>query len=584
MKRLVVLLALALFATMFVPTAFAQEDGEEIVLRIGLTQDWDSLNPTAGFLVSEYEIWNLHYATLTDKAADDFATTPGLAESWEASEDGLTYTYTLREGLLWSDGEPLTAEDVAWNINTAREQEWTNHISTVQNLEATVIDDRTVEVTSSVPDPKLPTLDIYLLPKHIWEPVATDGEAIVSYDGLDGVGSGPFTISEFVDQQSVTLVANPNYWAWEGEEPAIDKVIFRFFSNPDAMVAALQQAEIDAAQSIPASSVETLEADPDIEVVAGLQGGFDEIALNGGAIEGQPHPALLDIEVRKAIGYALDREALIEDLWFGLAEPADTISPSADPEWMPEISDDQSFTYDPDRANQILDEAGYADTDGDGVRETPDGEPIVLRHLVNTNTDLGAPVAELFVGWMDQIGIDVELQSVDSDQTYELIIAGDYDTFYWGWVPFVDPDPMLSYFTEAELYSYNDANWTNPRYEELYLSQKEELDPDTRMDQVQEMLTILHDDAVYFPLWLAPDLQAYRTDTFEGWVRQPAEVGPVMFSNSSPSYAVLHPIGTEAPGGGDETNWLLIGGIAAIVLIGGGLLVARRKSSADERE
>jgi peptide/nickel transport system substrate-binding protein len=98
------------------------------------------------------------------------------------------------------------------------------------------------------------------------------------------------------------------------------------------------------------------------------------------------------------------------------------------------------------------------------------------------------------------------------------------------------------------------------------------------------MLTIFHDAAVYFPMWAAPDLQAYRTDTFEGWVRQPAEIGPVMFSNSSPSYVLLTPVGAEGADDGG-VNWLLIGGIAAVVLIGGGLLIAnRRQGTSDERE
>ena len=131
------------------------------------------------------------------------------------------------------------------------------------------------------------------------------------------------------------MVANPNYWGWNGEEPAIDQVIFRFFSNPDAMVAALQQGEIDAAQSIPSSSIDTLEADENIEVVAGQQGGFNEIAINGGAVEGQPHPALLDPAVRRAIARGVDKAAIIEDLWFGTAQPLEAVSPSADPKWIP---------------------------------------------------------------------------------------------------------------------------------------------------------------------------------------------------------------------------------------------------------
>ena len=586
MRRVIAALALAVLVLMVVvPQVAAQEDGGgPVTLRIGETQDWETLNPTVGFAVSEYEIWNIHYATLTDKAAADFATIPGLAESWEASDDGLTYTYTLRDGLLWSDGEPLTAEDVAWNINTARDQEWDNMISTVVNLDATVIDERTVQLTSSVPDPKLPTMDVYLVPKHIWEPIATDYDATTQYDGLDGVGSGPFVISDFRKGQSVTMVANPNYWGWQGEDPPIDQVIFQLFENPDAMVAALQQGQLDAIQGFPAGSADALDADPDIQVIAGQQGGFDEIALNGGAAEGQPHPALLDLRVRQAISHGVDKAAVIEDLWFGLASPLETVSPGADPKWIPDIPEADRFDYDPDQARQILDDAGYLDTDGDGIREMPGGgDPIVLRHAVNTDGDLAAPIADLFNGWMEEIGIGVELASYDQDALYGVIVDGTYDTFFWGWVPFVDPDPMLSYFTEAEIGNYNDANWFDPDFERLYVEQKVELDPGRRLEIVHEMLTILHDAAVYIPMYLGPDLQAYRTDTFEGWVRQPADIGPVMFSNSSPSYALLKPIGGSG-GDGGGVNWLLIGGIAVVVIGAGALLATRRRTTADERE
>ena len=125
---------------------------------------------------------------------------PWLAESWEASDDGLTYTYTLREGLLWSDGEPLTADDIAWNVNTGRDQEWDNMWSTTQNLDAVAVDDRTLQLTTSVPDPKLPNLGVYILPRHVWEPVATDYEAATQFDpAADVPGSGPFIVTDTAD-------------------------------------------------------------------------------------------------------------------------------------------------------------------------------------------------------------------------------------------------------------------------------------------------------------------------------------------------------------------------------------------------
>lgn len=602
MRRAFVLLVVALITASLVPTASAQED---VVLRIGLTQDWETLNPTSGFAVSEYEVWNVQYASLVNLAAADFSYEPGLAESWEPSDDGLTYTYTLREGLTWSDGEPLTAEDIAWNVNTARDQEWDNMISTVVNLSATAIDDRTLEITSSVPDPKLPALGVYILPKHTWESIATDYDATTQFEpGGDVPGSGPFIVTEFNKGASVVMEANPNYYGWEGGDPPYDRIVYQLFENPDAMVAALQQNQLDAIQGFPAASADALEADPNIEVVAGSQGGFDEIAINGGAAEGQPHPALLDANVRRAIFHGIDRDAAMEDLWFGLASSLEVMSPSADPKWLADIPEGDRLDYDPEEANRLLDEGGYLDTDDDGIREMPDGtNPIVLRHAVNTDGDLAAAIGDLMVGWMAEIGIGVELEAYDQDALFGVIVDGTYDTFYWGWVPFVDPDPMLSYFTESELGNWNDANWFDPQFDALYLEQNQELDEARRIEIVHEMLTIFHDAAVYLPMWLGPDLQAYRTDTFEGWVKQPADVGPVFFSNSSPSYVLLRPVGageptdttapgdttaTTAPSEGDSGDgvptWVWIAG-GAVVLIGGGVAIAAsRRKSEDERE
>ncbi len=611
------------------PRVMAQDD---VTLIIGLTQPWETLNPVVGFAVPEYEVWNIQYTGLTTRAADDFAPAPGLAESWVENEAGLSYTYTLREGLLWSDGTPITAEDIAWNVNTSRDQEWANYISTVTNLTAEVVDDRTVTITSSVPDPKLPTLEIYIVPKHIWEPQATP-DTIETYEGLDGVGSGPFVISDYKSEESLTMIANDNY---HDGRPAIDRIIFRYFSNPDAMVAALQRGEIDAAHGLPASSVDSLEGDSDIVVVSGVQGGFDEIALNAGQAEGQPSAALLDLEFRKAMNHAIDKAGAAEDLWFGLAEPATAISVGADLKWVPEIPEADRLDYDPALAMQILDAAGYVDTNGDGFRELPGGgDNIVLRHAVNTDSDLGGAVGELFSGWMNAVGIQVELDSYDQDQLFGVIVDGTYDTFYWGWVPFVDPDPMLSYFTEAELGNYNDANWSDPRFEELYLAQKQEVDPARRLELVHEAVKLIYDNAAYIAMWYSPDLQAYRTDKFEGYVRQPADIGPVIFSQSSPSYALLQPLGAPAPdepdgeGGNDATVETTPpdgttaatapgdttaddgqasdpttvageaasdddgggnGAVIAIVLIaiaivgGGGFAIARRRKSVDERE
>ncbi len=565
------------------------DEGDRVTLTVGLMQDLDTPNVTAGFLVSSYEVWNLQYATLTDKAAADFATQPGLAESWEVGDGGLSYTYTLREGLEWSDGQPLTADDVAFTINTSRDQEWINHASITANLEATVIDDRTVKITSSVPDPKMPVMDAYILPKHIWEPVA-QGD-ITTYDALDGVGSGPFTLQEWKSGQSWTMAANPSYYKGV---PAIDQVVFRVFTNADAMVAALKMGEIDAAHLVPSSSFESLGSTEGIEAVFGQQGGFTELAMNGmaGGL-GDGHPALQDIEVRHAIHRAIDKQALFDRVILGLGTPGVSLSVSPDPAWSPAIPEDEQYTYDSAAANAALDAAGYLDTDGNGIREMPDGgQELVFRYAERSESDIAAPVRELITGFLEAVGIGTTVDVFDDTQLTEVIASGEYDLFVWGWTPFVDPDPMLSYFTCAQLTTdveavgYNDANWCSPEYDELYAQQNAELDRATRVGIVQKMLRLFYDESTYVVLFEDADLQAYRTDRFTGWTRQPAETGPVLFSNSSPTYFLLQPIGGgagEDGGLGTGVVILLVAGGAAILGVGGALMFRSRQKQ-DERD
>ncbi len=593
--KLLLALLVAAFAVVFVSASTAQQG--RLVLTVGLNQDLDSPNVTVGFLVSDYELWNLQYATLTDKAADDFETIPGLAESWEGSEDGLTWTYTLRPDLQWSDGEPLTAEDIAYTVNRSREEEWLNHSATTVNLTAEATDERTVVITSSVPDPKLPSMDVYIVPKHIYEKISA--KELRKYPATDGVGSGPYTLSEWEKGQFWRMEANPNYW---GGKPTIDEVVFRVFRNPAGMVAALRQGEIDAAHNVPSQAFQQLEGVEGIETVEGQQGGFDELALNAGDAYGKPHPAVMDVRVRQAIAHAIDKETIVERVYAGIGTPATTMSPSANPAFIPDLSDDEDFEFDLDRANEILDEAGYMDTNGDGVREMPGGgQELVFRYAIRTESEIAVPISEFVSGWMDEIGIRTKIKGYDDSQLTEVVGKGEYEMFVWGWTPFVDPDPMLSYFTcdllsldpEDPTNYYNDASWCNEEYDQMYEEQKVELDPDRRQEIVHEMLKLFYEEASYVVLAYSPDLQAYRTDRFTGWVQQPADIGPVIFSNTSPSYVKLAPIpeGGEAagPGSSAEDDGLSTPALLAIIL-GGAALAAlagfafARRRTRGERE
>jgi peptide/nickel transport system substrate-binding protein len=217
---------------------------------------------------------------------------------------------------------------------------------------------------------------------------------------------------------------------------------------------------------------------------------------------------------------------------------------------------------------------------------------LVFRYAERSESEVAAPIRELITGWLEQIGIGTEVSVVDDTQLTDVVASGEYDLFVWGWTPFVDPDPMLSYFrceqltTSLDAYGYNDANWCSDEYDALYTQQNQELDRTKRIELVHQMLRLFYDQSTYVVLFEDAELQAYRTDRFSGWTRQPAETGPVLFSNTSPTYANLVPVG----GGGDDEGGMstavLVAVIVGAVVAAGAavLLIARSWSSRDERE
>jgi len=267
------------------------------------------------------------------------------------------------------------------------------------------------------------------------------------------------------------------------------------------------------------------------------------------------------------------------------------MSPSANPAWIPELSQEDTYEFDLEKANQILDDAGYADSNGDGIREY-EGENIVLRYAVRTESDNSKPYAEFITGWLKEIGIDSTLSSYDDGQLIEEAGKGNFDLYVWGWTPFVDPDPMLSYFkcdqvsVDASDFSnyYNDTGICDKEYDKLYEQQNQELDVDKRMAIAHDMLTRFYRSVGYIVTATSPDLQAYRTDRFEGWVRQPADTGPVLFSNSSPSYWNLTPI--EGAGSDSGISGTAIGAlvVAGLIAVGAIVFVLMRRRTAEERE
>ncbi len=505
--------------------------GGAATVRVGWAGSPDTLNPGMAILVEAYTIFELVYDSMYELNLDGSFTLT-LAESVEVSDDGLVYTYKIRDGIKWHDGKPLTAEDIAFTYNLYKDTPeypylngyYTPYFDSIKADGNNVI----LTLTEAIPNIESQLVFLYVLPKHIWEKVDK-----LEFENFEMVGSGPFKMAEYVQNEFVRLTANKDHFS---SPPKVDEVVFQTFENQDALVQAIKTGQLDMVTEMPNTAAETLRAEDNIEVVVGapLAPGVTDIIFNqvdpencptdaGGLCTG--HPALRDRDVRLAMAHATDKQKLIDLILLGLGNSGLTLIPDGLGVWYNEALKD--YEFDVATANQILDDAGYKDTDNDGVREMPDGTQPLNFRLNWPSDSINAPrMAELLSEMWAKIGITLELQAVDPDAlTAQCCPAFDFDIMIWGWASDPDPSALLYvYTTEAIPSGSSETGYSNPAYDELYAEQQTTLDFDARKDIVWEMQKIVHDDVVYIIPFYDANVQAYRTDRFTGWITDQAKV------------------------------------------------------------
>ncbi|GDX31173.1 peptide ABC transporter substrate-binding protein [Actinomycetes bacterium] len=556
-------------AVTIAPVVIAQpvQAADPVIFTVGMQQDIDSLNPFTGVLAEAYEMFQLQYATLMTQSATDYEPAPGLAESWAESADGKTWTYTLRPGLLWSDGTPLTSADVVYTFNRILKgrYEQRNYGNYVRNISSvTALDERTVVMTVKTPTPIMQRLAVYILPEHIWSKI--DSKAVKSFanepaPGQTVVGSGPFLVVERRNGQFIRMVANDNYYAGR---PKVDELVFRFYNNPDALGQALIKGEIDFAEGLSADVFTTLEGKEGVTMYPGAYAGFNELAFNTGAAltDGTPigdgNPHLLDRQVRLAISHALNRQQMVDKILDGYGMPGSTIIP---PLYTTLHIDPGTQSYDPALANQILDEAGYP-MGPDGIRIGPDGKPMNYRLFIRSDSDSSVKAGEYFKSYLAAVGIKADIKPVDENALFEIIGRGDFDMFEWGWVVEPDPDYQLSTFTcgkrsykdGGEIYAdLSDSFYCNPKFDALYDAQSSETDLAKRAEIVKQMQQMLYEDVPYVVTWYYDNLEAYRSDRFTGFVGQPEGSGSLIMQYGTYTYEKVEPV-TASTGGQPDSS------------------------------
>jgi peptide/nickel transport system substrate-binding protein len=498
---------------------------QPVTLRIGWAGSPDTLNPGTAVLAEAWVMFELTYNSMYELQLDG-SYTLDLAESVTTSEDGLVWTYKIHDGIKFHDGKPLTAEDIAFSYNFYKDNvdfpymnPYTGYFDTI---EATSNNQVVITLTEPIPNIDYQLVYLYVLPKHIWE-----GVNPIEFENVEMIGSGPFKMVEYKQNEYVHLAANKDYFQ---TPPIIDQVIYQTFENQDALVQAIKTGQVDLITEMQNTAVETLRKEPNIAVVTGspFAPEVTDIIFNqctqtncpveaGGLCTG--HPALQDRNVRLALAHATDKQKIIDVVLLGLATSGLTLIPDGLGMWYNNTIKD--YEYNVTLANQILDDAGYLDTNSDGIRDMPDGSRPLTFRLNWPSDSIAAPrTAELLSEMWGQVGVSLEMQAVDPDAlTSQCCPAFDFDIIIWGWGSDPDPNLLLGVMTTEQIPTgSSETGYSNSTYDELYIQQASELNKDARKALVWQMQQIVFDDVVYIIPFYAMATQAYRTDRFTGWI------------------------------------------------------------------
>ncbi len=496
------------------------------ILRIAAFDGIDSLNPFVGVNDDSYAAYEYVYPQLVQYDAS-LGLAPDFAVSWTHSSNGLRWTFTTQAGAKWSDGRPLTAEDVAWTFNTilkfkdgptASAAGINTHLTRVDAPNATTA---IFHYDTAVPAALAQLQQTSILPEHVWgQYAAGDGKALKTYPNTPSKGSplvsgGPFMITQYQPDAVTLFRRNPNYY---GTAPHIEGFGLQYFSNEDAEVTALKTGEIDVIENVPATSVQTLRS-------AGFQSHIGpSLTYRTFIINSSPYKTThLELEnpmVRTAFEYAIDREKIVQTAWLGFAQPGTTIVPPASGKW--HDASIQPLPFDLAHANQILDSLGFA-RGSNGIR-VANGQPMQYDVIIpGSERGAGDRAFEIIQADFAQIGVKLIQRAVTG--AYAILTAPNnkyenWDLAMWNWTPAIDPDFILSAMTCASFGSWSDSGYCNKSYDALYAQQGRTVDPKARLQIVDQMQQMVYDARPYIVLVYNDSIDAW-SNQWAGLVQSP---------------------------------------------------------------
>lgn len=558
-------IAAGLVACGLLPAAGAQA-ADPLVLRVGTTEDLDTTNPWNTIRTVGYEAFQLNYDLLVEFDKDAHPS-PGFAESWERAPGKVTFK--IRPNMTWSDGQPATSDDVCYSWGLAMAAVAAHDSVGAGYLDPGITDAGVTRIecpdastfVARTTDPSDRVLQVYIpiLPKHIFGPMDYTKMADEAFNP-PLVGTGPYILKEWKTGQVARFERNPMYW---GRQGVADQVEIRFYQSSDTMLQLLQAGELDYAHGLNADQFEQLPADATTYgTTVGKANGWTELAFNtygtgtnktikGG---GASTKALVDPKFRDALGYAIDKETLVERVLGGYGDEGTTNVPPVLADW--HVEPDKPRAFDIALAKQKLDAAGYK-LDASKKRLDKEKRPIKLRLYVPDSDESYAAAAALIRDWYDELGIDVTTRTYTSEALGKLILppegdgTADYDMIVWGWSGSPDPQALLAVFTCDEIGFSNDSQFCNADYDKLYDRQRTESGA-ARKATLARMQNLIYDQAPYDILYYDVNLDAWRTDRFNGWQNLPAD-GTPLFSYGNLNYTRLTKAAPPTPRPSEST-------------------------------
>jgi peptide/nickel transport system substrate-binding protein len=580
--------------------AVAASDASGSTLRVAADTSITTFNPFLSYYDGELAVIGNIYPSLERLDAKG-QPVPYLASSYTTSPDKLTWTFHLKSGLKWSDGTPLTAHDAAWTFNLIMHNSTaaTANGSLVANFASvTAPDDNTLVIKTKQPQANMlyvsvPISGIAIVPQHVWQGKVA---GLKNYKNMDFpvVGYGPWKLVGNVTNQYATLKANKNFFLGA---PKFDTLITQYFSNSDAAVAALRSGQLDQLGGVTATQFGTLQSAKNIEAYQQASSGWTAMEVNSGAQtkSGKPigtgNPILKDATVRQAIALAINRPELVKKILDGRGISGAGYLPPGYPQWSWKPSAGESLAYNPAKANQMLDAAGYK-KGADGIRTDPrTGKPLTFRLGIHSDDTGDAQIAPYLQEWLQAVGIGIKVEPMSFDQLNVNLSKGDWDMLMDGWGTGPDPTYLLSIQTCATLPNDDltggntDAFYCNPAYDKLFNKQVTQFDQGQRSATVAQMQDILYKANADIILYYKNGLSAVRTDKVSNYLAGAKDAaGFYPLQNIFNSWRSATPVVAGASGSSSTALW--VGIVIAVILLAGVALVVvlRRRSSARWRE